>query len=188
MRKFTDIIARAEEVRAKLGLNKSQFSHRIGMKPQTYNNFVGSQGSRPNMELFHGIVREFNVDPMWLLNGSGEPFVAAPIEYFRAQTREPMAMRRMPSRFSRMEVNLGALKHELDELLAASRAGATPMLRSGSRSNPEVAHAIQVLKHEFWADPADAAAQVVGMLESFSQVADEMEWLNSRTDLRTAEG
>jgi DNA-binding XRE family transcriptional regulator len=187
MRKFTDIIARAEEVRTKLGLNKSQFSHRIGMKPQTYNNFVGSQGSRPNMELFHGIVREFNVDPMWLLNGSGEPFVSAPTGYFPVHAQS-MAPRRMPARFARRDVNLGALKHELDEVLASPRAGATPMLRSGSRSNAEVAHAIQVIKHEFWADPSDTAAQVVAMLESFSQVADEMEWLNSRTDVRSAEG
>ena len=45
MAKFKEIISRVEEVRMKLGLNKTQFSSRIGMNPQTYNNFVGSQGS-----------------------------------------------------------------------------------------------------------------------------------------------
>ena len=45
--KFGDIIETVEITREQTGLNKSQFSARIGMKPQTYNNFVGSQGSKP---------------------------------------------------------------------------------------------------------------------------------------------
>ena len=74
MRKFTEIIERIEFIRNQVGLNKSRFSGEIGMKPQTYNNFIGSQGSKPNIELIYGIVNRFKVNPIWLLNGSGEPF------------------------------------------------------------------------------------------------------------------
>ncbi len=74
MRKFEDIIERIEYIRNYLGLNKSRFSAEIGMKPQTYNNFIGSQGSKPNIELIHGIVNRFLVNPIWLLNGNGSVF------------------------------------------------------------------------------------------------------------------
>ena len=74
MKKFADIIDRVEEIRRHLGLNKSRFAGAIGMKPQTYNNFIGAQGSKPNMELVHGIVEQFKVDPRWLLSGKGQPF------------------------------------------------------------------------------------------------------------------
>lgn len=78
MRKFGDIIERIEYVRNYLGLNKSRFSGEIGMKPQTYNNFIGAQGSKPNIELVYGIVNRFQVNPHWLLNGGGEMFVEGP--------------------------------------------------------------------------------------------------------------
>jgi len=73
-KKFADIIERIEYLRNLLGLNKSRFSADIGMKPQTYNNFIGAQGSKPNVELIHGIVNRFGVNPMWLLNGQGPVF------------------------------------------------------------------------------------------------------------------
>ena len=71
MKKFVDIIERIEYLRNHLGLNKSRFSAAIGMKPQTYNNFIGSQGSKPNVELIVGVVDKFRVDPQWLLTGEG---------------------------------------------------------------------------------------------------------------------
>ena len=74
MRKFADIIERIEYVRKYLNLNKSRFSSDIGMKPQTYNNFIGAQGSKPNIELIHGIVNRYGVNPIWLLNGTGDVF------------------------------------------------------------------------------------------------------------------
>lgn len=74
MRKFEDIIERIEYVRKYLNLNKSRFSSDIGMKPQTYNNFIGAQGSKPNIELIRGIVNRYGVNPTWLLNGAGEVF------------------------------------------------------------------------------------------------------------------
>lgn len=75
MRKFPEIIERIEYTRTHLGLNKSRFSAEIGMKPQTYNNFIGSQGSKPNVELIYGIVTRFGVNPIWLFTGSGAMFM-----------------------------------------------------------------------------------------------------------------
>ena len=73
-KKFSDIIERIEYLRKLLKLNKSRFSSDIGMKPQTYNNFIGAQGSKPNIELIHGIVNQYGVNPMWLLGGTGAIF------------------------------------------------------------------------------------------------------------------
>ena len=70
-----EIIGRVEIVRKQLRLNKSCFSETIGMKPQTYNNFIGQQGSKPNIELISGVVKEFNVNPLWLMFGSGQPWL-----------------------------------------------------------------------------------------------------------------
>jgi transcriptional regulator with XRE-family HTH domain len=75
LRKFPEIIERIEYIRTHLGLNKSRFSAEIGMKPQTYNNFIGSQGSKPNVELIYGIVTRFGVNPIWLFTGSGAMFM-----------------------------------------------------------------------------------------------------------------
>jgi len=75
LRKFPEIIERIEYTRTHLGLNKSRFSAEIGMKPQTYNNFIGSQGSKPNVELIYGIVTRFGVNPIWLFTGSGAMFM-----------------------------------------------------------------------------------------------------------------
>ena len=69
-----EIIQRIEYIRNYLGLNKSRFSTEIGLKPQTYNNFIGSQASKPSVELILGIVNRFAVNPGWILNGSGPVF------------------------------------------------------------------------------------------------------------------
>lgn len=76
--KFSEIIERVERVRKRLALNKSRFSQSIGMRPQTYNNFVGSQGSKPNIELICGLINVYNVNPDWLLTGSGDIFTTDP--------------------------------------------------------------------------------------------------------------
>lgn len=73
--KFADIIERIEYVRHILRMSKNKFSKEIEMKPQTYNNFIGIQGSKPNVELIHGLVNRFGVHPMWILNGQGEVFL-----------------------------------------------------------------------------------------------------------------
>ena len=73
-KRSVDIIQRIEYIRNYLGLNKSRFSTEIGLKPQTYNNFIGAQASKPSVELILGIVNRFGVSPAWLLNGSGAVF------------------------------------------------------------------------------------------------------------------
>ena len=74
MNKFAIIIERIEHVRKYLNVNKSRFSSDIGMKPQTYNNFIGAQGSKPSVDLIHGVVDRYGVNPTWLLNGNGDVF------------------------------------------------------------------------------------------------------------------
>ncbi len=73
--KFPEIIGRVEHVRKHLKLNKSGFAGNMGIKPQTYNNFVGFQKSKPNIELLHGLYSVYQVNPVWLLNGKGSMFV-----------------------------------------------------------------------------------------------------------------
>ena len=73
--KFPEIIERVEYVRGLLSMNKSRFSGGIGMKAQSYNNFIGAQGSKPNIELILGMVNTYHVNPYWLLNGTGEIFL-----------------------------------------------------------------------------------------------------------------
>ena len=74
IKKGADIIERIEYIRNYLGLNKSRFSSEIGLKPQTYNNFIGAQGSKPSVELILGIVNRFGVNPNWILNGKTPVF------------------------------------------------------------------------------------------------------------------
>ena len=74
-RKFSEIIERVEYVRRRLSLNQSRFSASIGMKPQSYHNFIGPQGSKPNIELLLGMLNVYHVNPNWLLNGIGEVFL-----------------------------------------------------------------------------------------------------------------
>lgn len=73
---YSDIIGRIEHVRKISGLNKSKFSAGIGMKPQTYNNFIGVQRSKPNVDLLFGVVDKYGVNPYWLLRGVGPIFAS----------------------------------------------------------------------------------------------------------------
>jgi transcriptional regulator with XRE-family HTH domain len=80
VQRFSDIIERVERVRMSLKLNKSQFAKLVGLTPQTYNNFVGAQGSKPNVELLHGIVTQVGVNPLWVLTGKGSIFMGKPAD------------------------------------------------------------------------------------------------------------
>jgi len=71
MQKFAEVVDRIERVRKQFGLNKSRFSSSMGIKPQTYNNFIGKQASKPNLDLVIGLVSRYNVNPEWLLKGVG---------------------------------------------------------------------------------------------------------------------
>ena len=63
------IIARVEVKRQQLGLNKSKFATGMGMTPQTYNNFVGQQGTKPSIDLLLGVVEVYGMDSTFLLTG-----------------------------------------------------------------------------------------------------------------------
>lgn len=87
--KFKAIIERVEYLRSLLKLNKSRFSDALGMKPQTYNNFIGQQASKPNAELILGCVEVYNASPEWLLTGRGPVFRDESEEYVpRSATHE----------------------------------------------------------------------------------------------------
>lgn len=63
------VLERVEQVRIDHRLNKSRFSERIGIKPQTYNNFIGAQGSKPSVQLLMGVSDAFGVSMDWLCFG-----------------------------------------------------------------------------------------------------------------------
>lgn len=172
---YNDIINRVEEVRNRLGLNKSQFSSRIGLKPQTYNNFTGVQGSKPNVALIRGTVEAFGVDPQWLLNGEGATF----------RDRQPLdratkpwtssAGSTEPPRDSPSPEDIAPLRVELEMLLRPFREGAMPMLEQESLHHEQIQMAIQMLTHVFHAAPVETTAQVIQMLDDFQRIAGEME-------------
>ena len=81
--KFREVIDRIEDRRKLLGLNKSKFAGAIGMKPQTYNNFIGAQGSKPNIELILGAIVKHGMDPMYLLTGKTGENGSAPAPRIR---------------------------------------------------------------------------------------------------------
>ena len=55
----TAIVERIENMRCDLKLSKSKFCAAFGMKPQTYSNFIGQQGSKPSIELLMGVVEAY---------------------------------------------------------------------------------------------------------------------------------
>jgi phage repressor protein C with HTH and peptisase S24 domain len=63
---------RIERLRKKLDLSQREFSDLIGIKQSTYSNMVGSRGSRPSGEVVIAVLQKTNVDPRWLIDGTGE--------------------------------------------------------------------------------------------------------------------
>lgn len=67
---MTALVRRVEELRVMHELNRSAFARRVGLSPQTLNNFLGKQGSKPSAALLVGVARAFpDVDARWLLTG-----------------------------------------------------------------------------------------------------------------------
>jgi DNA-binding XRE family transcriptional regulator len=67
---MTALARRVEQVRAMHELNRSAFARRVGLTPQTLNNFLGKQGSKPSAALLVGVAASFpGVDARWLLTG-----------------------------------------------------------------------------------------------------------------------
>jgi len=188
--KFEDVIARVEQIRHTVGLNKSRFSARVGMSPQTYNNFVGSQGSKPNIELIHGVVREFNVNPMWLLNGSGPTFRGYELEA-RSEKWSAAPGTSLDSDGNETEPNHSAtltrFKEDLDRLLQRSKGETKLWQGQDLTRDSQIRHAIQVLSHHFIVSPDETAIHVMNLLSELRRLVDEVELTRSvGTELRRA--
>lgn len=165
-RKFTDIIERIEYLRNLLKLNKSRFSSDIGMKPQTYNNFIGAQGSKPNIELIHGIVNKYGVNPMWLLNGAGAIFL----------DDQNSPDYRMMTDIGRMGVQdgymvhpgpeaIGALKEELKEMEPLMEKIELKVKEMEQVHLPVVDRYTGLMKRYFELDPVSAVAEFRELLK-----------------------
>ncbi len=106
----TAIIARIENMRRDLRLSRVKFAAGFGMCPQTYNNFIGQQGSKPNMELLMGVVEAYRGHDRkgalaWILWGDGGPGVSA------------------DDRLSRVEADVAMLKGHIHASSAVSFDG-----------------------------------------------------------------
>jgi hypothetical protein len=57
-------------------LSVRAFSELIGQKPANTQNYVGTRGSMPGADYLQSITEHFEeVNPAWLLNGKGKPFL-----------------------------------------------------------------------------------------------------------------
>ncbi len=165
MAKFSEIIERVEYVRRAVGLNKSRYSGEIGMKPQTYNNFVGAQGSKPNIELVHGVASRFNVNPTWLLYGKGAAF----LDQENAPSELPTGIRRRSSGVAeagteffsqRQAEGLSELRGNLDALEPVIQEMKEGLRQVESRQFPLLEGLTNILRRFFEIDPAGATREV----------------------------
>jgi DNA-binding XRE family transcriptional regulator len=165
-----EIVQRIEYIRNYLGLNKSRFSTEIGLKPQTYNNFIGAQASKPSVELILGIVTRFGVNPGWVLGGSGPVFSErAPEQESRfappgatAPGMRPWGIQvAEPGRGDwggeRPEVELSQKVARLEELVRAIEKRLGSPTGGGVRGLEEVT---QLLQRLHGLDPASAETEV----------------------------
>lgn len=157
-----EIIQRVEYIRNYMGLNKSRFSSEINMKPQTYNNFIGAQGSKPSIELLLGVVSRFGVNPLWLLTGKSAMFTeegAAMAEGRRGGWAGHVAdgvwpeaerVKTLESKLEALELRVGALE---------------------GTSSTELGELVAVLQRMNKQDPKAAQAEIAQLLKSLSQKA-----------------
>lgn len=69
--------ARLEEIRQDLGLNKSQFASVMGVSPHYYYGILKGKGkANLRMEHVERLLEYANTNPVWLLTGEGEKYVA----------------------------------------------------------------------------------------------------------------
>ncbi len=152
-----------------MGLNKSRFSAEIGMKPQTYNNFIGSQGSKPNVELIYGIVTRFGVNPIWLFTGSGAMFMDTRGGPGPATARTQVGEGGIPGGADSAARLVEDLKQELMAI--------EPLLRKveGEIKKIEGAHAplldrvVTVMKRYLELEPVEAVEDIKQLLERMEQ-------------------
>jgi|SRR5579863_6409300 transcriptional regulator with XRE-family HTH domain len=161
LRKFSDIIERVEQLRIHLGLNKSRFSAEIGMKPQTYNNFIGSQGSKPNVELLHGIVTRFGVNPLWIFTGQGAMFLDGR-GYAAGRPGLGMPLPEVASAFRSGEA--ATLSQELAAIEPLLRKVEDQIKRLEAGNAPLLNRVVSVMKRYIELHPAEAADELNDVL------------------------
>lgn len=166
MRKFSDIIERVEQLRAHLGLNKSRFSAEIGMKPQTYNNFIGSQGSKPNVELLHGIVSRFGVNPLWVFTGQGAMFLEG---RGYSGMRPGVGMHVAEANGLFRNGDSAPLSHEFAAIEPLLRKVEDHMKRLESGQLSLLERVVSVMKRYIEINPTEAAEELKQMLERMEQ-------------------
>jgi transcriptional regulator with XRE-family HTH domain len=172
LRKFPEIIERIEYTRTHLGLNKSRFSAEIGMKPQTYNNFIGSQGSKPNVELIYGIVTRFGVNPIWLFTGSGAMFMdsrgGAPAAA-RGQVAESDASRSFSGSSDSAARLVEDLKQELMAIEPLLRKVEGEIKKIEGTHTPLMDRVIAVMRRYLELEPDKAVDDIKAMLAKMEQ-------------------
>jgi hypothetical protein len=178
-KKFSDITERIEYLRNLLNLNKSRFSSDIGMKPQTYNNFIGAQGSKPNVELIYGIVNKFGASPMWLLNGTGPIFLdeAKSADYlgksptYRGEVGALAGVHEPREGFAPQpsQEELDAIRSELRALEPVLRTAESQLNQvEGTRLNV-LERCVGLLRRYYGVAPAVTIAEARAMLERIEQ-------------------
>ncbi|MCA0234928.1 MAG: helix-turn-helix domain-containing protein [Bacteroidetes bacterium] len=67
---------RLEEIRAELGLNKTEFAEVMGISPHGYQHILAEKG-KGNVTLNHveNLLKRYSVNPAWILTGIGEKFL-----------------------------------------------------------------------------------------------------------------
>jgi len=69
---ISDFSTRVEQIRTYSGLNKAQFSAKIGISPQYYSGITGGD-REPGLSVVRGILYAFvEVNPRWLITGEGD--------------------------------------------------------------------------------------------------------------------
>ena len=140
------------------------------MIPQTYNNFVGTQGSKPSIELVHGVGSRFNVNLTWLLYGKGAVF----LDQENALSELPTGIRRRSSGVAeagteffsqRQAEGLSELRGNLDALGPVIQEMKEGLRQVESRQFPLLEGLTNILRRFFEIDPAAATREVDEFLQ-----------------------
>ncbi len=170
---YADIIDRIEYVRKIRGLNKSKFSSAIGMKPQTYNNFIGAQRSKPNIELIYGIVDKYDVNPYWLLRGVGPIYATDAANLAASKSgRGSAGAISVHDRTTRAELTpetYQELREQLDEVDPLLDEMKDKLRQLEISQYPLLESVMSLLKRYMELDPAGATEEVNALLARLRQ-------------------
>lgn len=171
-RKFADIVGRIERLRNILRMKKSHFASAIGMKPQTYNNFIGAPGSKPNVELLHGIVTRFGANPMWVLTGAGSMFLEGIQQ--GSETNPFLSNRAAPSRISELaRLNDDEFERELAKVRPVIEQIEAALARSDKKNDLLLDRLILALRQYVRVNPTESMAELASFLERIEKLIEK---------------